>query len=529
MKGNNSTLLSRILPAKIYRRSALGIAAALGGALLLLGPGVMGSALAQTSGTIVFGLSTYPPGFLPWESKGTASDTVKVQLFRGLVSYTPEGLVRPELAESWEVPNARTFVFKLRDNAYFHNGDPVTATDVKYSFEAITAEDSTARERVTYGIIESIDVIDDKNVRFNLKEPNVTFINYLANMFSHIISAKAAAIDPKNPVGAGPYRITKIDRGTSIEMEAFDKFYKPGLPKTKKLIFYAYKDQNLRVAALEAGDVDIIEYVPWESMDAIEANPSLNLDIVDGPFMYLLFNTERGPFTDVRLRRAVAYGVQRSDVIAAAFFNRGRPLGGMPIPKGSEHYDAELEATWKLDITRAKALLAEAGMPNGFTATLLSTAQYGMHKNTAEIVQQNLAQIGIDVKLNMPDWGTRVSLGNQGQYDFAVMGTTGDFNDPDSLTKFLDGTQGTSYIRSLGFDDQELNDMLDAGRRELDKAKRKDIYKNIHKRALELVPIVTLNWRAQGYASQTYIEGFKNMPGFLTFYSGYTLENTSIK
>ena len=498
------------------------------GIALVAGFGLTNSASAKTPGTIVFGLSSYPPGYMPWENKGTASDTVKMQMYRGLVSYSPEGRIRPELAESWEVPDASTFVFKLRGNAYFHNGDPVTAADVKYSFEAITAEDSTAKLRGELGTIESIDVIDDKTVRINLKAPNVTFIQILANRSAHIVSAKTAK-DPKKPIGAGPYRITKIDRGTRIEMEAFDKFYKAGLPKTKKLIFNAYKDQNLRVAALEAGDADIIEYVPWESMDAIGANSNLNLDVVDGPFMYLVFNTEKGPFTDVKLRQAVAYGVKRSDVIAAAFFNRGRPLGGMPIPKGSVFYDAEMEGHWKLDIARAKALLAEAGKPDGFTATLLSTAQYGMHKNTAEVVQQNLAQIGINVKLNLPDWGTRVSLGNQGQFDFAVMGTAGDFNDPDSLARFLDGTLGNSYARSPGFIDKELNALIAAGRKELDTEKRKAIYKKLNLRALEMAPIVTLNWRAQGYASQTYVEGFKNMPGFLTFYSGLTLENTSIK
>ena len=498
------------------------------GIALVAGLALSGAAPAKTPGTIIFGLSSYPPGYLPWENKGTASDTVKVQLYRGLVSYSPEGKIRPEVAESWEVPNASTFVFKLRDNAYFHNGDPVTSADVKYTFEAITAKDSTASMRAQFGAIKSIEVIDDKNIKFNLNEPNVTFIQYLAHRSSNIVSAKSAA-DPKNPIGCGPYMISKVDRGSRIELEAFDKFYKPGLPKSKKLVFNAYKDQNLRVAALEAGDVDIIEYVPWESMDAIGANANLVLDVVDGPFMYLVFNTKKGPFTDARLRKAVAYGVKRSDVIAAAFFNRGRPLGGLPVPMGTEFHDAELEGHWKLDIAKAKALMAEAGKPNGFTATLLSTAQYGMHKNTAEVVQQNLTQIGINVKLNLPEWATRVALGNKGQFDFAVMGTTGNFNDFDALGRFLDDTPGASYARSPGFIDKEINDLMAAGRQELDPEKRKAIYRKVHLRALDLAPIVTLNWRAQGYATQKYVEGFKNMPGFLSFASGLTLENTAIK
>ena len=512
----------------LSRRRMLGGMAALGGAVLV-GPGLIGRAQAKTPGTLVFGLSSYPPGIKPWENKGTASSTVKLQLFRGLLGYGPDGSLQPELAESWEIPDAQTYIIKLRDNAYFHNGDPVTAEDVKVSLTAIAAEDSTAHLRSHFGVVESIEVFDPKTVKINLKEPQVTFIYLLASVHSHIVSAKELAKDPNNFVGAGPYRVVEMERGTRIEMEAFDKYYKAGLPKTKNLRFDAYKDENLRVAALEAGDVDVIEYVPWQSMDSIGANSKLNLDVVDGPFMYLLFNTEAGPFTDPRLRQAVAYAVQRQDVIAAAFFGRGNLLGAMPIPKGSEYHEPSFDGHWKRDLDKAKALLTEAGFPDGFQATLLSTAQYGMHKDTAEVVQQNLADVGIQVKLNLPDWATRVSLGNRGQYDFAVMGSAGDFNDPDALTNFLDGSRGNSYIRSLGFADGEINALLAEGRQVLDPAKRKAIYDKIHARALELAPIVPINWRAQGYATQAYVSGFKNMPGFLTFYSGYTIENTVIE
>ena len=512
----------------LSRRRVLGGAAALGGAYLV-GPGLMGTAHGKTPGTVVFGLSSYPPGMHPWENKGTASSTVKNQLFRGLTSYTPDGRLRPELAESWEIPDAKTYIFKLRDNAYFHDGEKVTSADVKYTFEAMRAKDSTAFLRAQLDIVASIETPDARTVKITLKEPNVTFILLTAIQHAHIVSAKSAAKDPKNLVGAGPYKITSIERGTRIEMEAFDKYYKPGLPKTKKLKFVAYKDENLRVAALEAGDVDIIEYVPWQSMDAVAANKNLDLDITDGPFMYLLFNTEKGPFTNVKLRQAVAYAVQRSDVIDGAFFGRGAVLGSVPVPKGSEYYEPKFAGFWKYDVAKAKALMAEAGYPNGFSATLLSTGQYGMHKNTAEVVQQNLAQIGINAKLNLPDWATRIQLGNKGQYDFAVMGSAGDYNDPDALTVFVDGSQGPSFIRSFGFSDDGINKLLDSGRQELDKGKRKAIYDNLQRKMLELAPIVPLNWRAQGYATQTYVSGFKNIPGFLTFYSGYTIEDVEIR
>jgi len=339
---------------------------------------------------------------------------------------------------------------------------------------------------------------------------------------------EALAADPNDFVGAGPYVISNIERGSRIEMEAFDKYYKPGYPKTKKLRFDAFKDENLRVAALEAGDVDIIEYLPWQAMDSVGKNDRLKMDVVNGPFMYVTFNCGKGPFADVRLRQAVGYAIKRSDVIAAAFFGRGNELGGVPLQESSPFYDEKYQDRWTYDPAKAKALMAEAGHPNGFSATLLSTAQYGMHKNTAEVVQQNLAAIGINVQLNLPDWAKRVALGNQGQYDFSIMGSAGDFNDPDALTKFYDGSLSTSYARSVGFEGKRISELFATARQEADMAKRKAMYAELQQLALDEAPIIPINWRAQGYAYQSYLSGFTNIPGFLTFFSGMVIENIEI-
>ena len=493
---------------------------------ILVAPAVAGlsQGVAGEPGHVYFGLSSYPPTLEPWKNAGTAAATVKLQLYRGLLGYDEEANLRPELAESWEVEGDRTYVFKLRDNAVFHDGSPVTSADVKASYEAIKAPDSTAYLRAAFDIIDTIETPDDKTVRITLKEPSATFQFLTASFLAFIVSKDSLENDPENLVGAGPYTISNIERGTRIDLEAFDNFYKEGLPKSDKMSFVAYKDENLRVAALEAGDVDIIEYVPWQSMDFISQNENLVLDTTDGPFMYLLFNVTDGPLADPKVRDAIGYAIKREDVMAAAFFGRGNPLYGMPIPQSSPYFNPDLANHWSYDPEKAKELLAEAGYPDGFEVTLLSTAQYGMHKDTAEVVQQHLADVGITANLNLPDWATRVDLGNQGQYDIAVMGTAGDFNDPDALANFVDGRRGDSFVRSFGFEDEELNKLMDEGRAELDPEKRKAIYDQWQQRSLELAPIVGINWRSQGYATQNHVDGFNNIPGFLTFYSGSILE-----
>jgi glutathione transport system substrate-binding protein len=174
-------------------------------------------------------------------------------------------------------------------------------------------------------------------------------------------------------------------------------------------------------------------------------------------------------------------------------------------------------------------MLAEAGYPNGFKARLLATAQYGFHMNTAIAVKAELSKVGIDVDLDLPDWAGRGVKSNSGDYDFVVAGTAGDITDPDWLSNFYYG--GKQLVRmnnSPYFDDPEINRLLDEGRNTLDPAKRTQIYAAFSKRALDLSPFVYLMWRDQSYAMRTGVSGFTNMPGFLSFQSGYSIENTTV-
>jgi peptide/nickel transport system substrate-binding protein len=445
-------------------------------------------------------------------------------IHRGLLSYDTKGALRPELAETWARDGSTAWLFKLR-NAVFHNGEAVTSADVKWTLEQVTAEKSTAYFRSEIQGIDRIETPDERTVRVVMKQPTATLSQWLASYHLPIISRKS---DPTQPIGAGPFVLKAQERGVALEVEAFPKYYRPGLPKLKGIRAIAYADENLRVAALQAGDVDLIEYVPWQSMDAISNDPKLRLDATDGPFMYLLFNGTKAPFNSARVRKAVAHAIKREDIVKAAFFSRGSPLTHLPIVDSSEFFNPELKEGWKYDLTLAKKLLAEAGYPEGFRCSFLSTAQYGMHKDSAEVVQQNLAAIGIKAELNLPDWATRVTLGNRGQYDLAMGGTAADNNDPDGLANLIDGSLSPSYVRSFGVRVPKIEELLKAGRAQLDPAKRKIIYNEMEALAIAEAPVVGLAWRSQGYAMQSDVTGFKNLPGALTFNSGLTLEETAV-
>jgi ABC-type transport system substrate-binding protein len=509
------------MPSTFSRRGFLGGAMAGAAALPFLG---RGRAVAATPGVLTFGLSSYPPSFLPWNQAGTAAGTVKLLIHRGLLGYDKTGALRGELAESWAAEGTKAWVFKLRD-AKFHNGKPVTSADVKWTIEQVAAEKSTAYFRGQFRVIGSVETPDDKTVRLVMKEPAATIPDWFAHYNMPILPMGS---DSEGTVGAGPFMLKERERGVSITLEAFAGYYKPGLPKLKGISIVAFPDENLRVAALDAGNVDLIEYVPWQSMKAIEGNSGLSLDAVDGPFMYLTFNGSKPPFNNPKVRKAVAHAIKREDVLAAAFFGRGAPLAHLPIGEDSPFFNPELENGWAYDPELSKKLLAEAGLSGGITCTMLSTAQYGMHKDTAEVCQQHLAAVGIMAELNLPDWSTRIQLGNRGQYDIAVMGTSADSNDPDGLSNVIDGSLPPSFSRSFGVKIPAMEAKLAAGRAEFDIEKRKAIYKEMETIAIAEVPLVGLSWRSQGYAMKKAMTGFKNMPGQLTFYSGLTLEETEL-
>ncbi|MCR8725635.1 ABC transporter substrate-binding protein [Frigidibacter sp. ROC022] len=499
--------------------------------LVGLGAGLTAMALprnasAQSMKTLRYGLSTFPPSLAPWETNGNAANTVKLMIFRGLMGYDQDAKLVPELAESVEQPDAQTLIFKLRANAKFHNGEPVTAEDVIYSFSAIMAPESTAYLKASFQNVDTMEALDDKTLKITLKEPSAVFTQILANYCAGIVWAGSAEDDP---IGAGPYTIKSQEKGVYVELERFPDFYDAGQPLSDTIRFIAYADENLRFAALEAGDVDVIEYLPWQQFENVRNSDRLEISATQGPFMLVLFNVAKeGPFADPLVRRAVGYAIKRQDVIDAAFAGNGEPLLGFPNPKGSQFDLSNPDAEWTYDPEKAKAMLAEAGYPNGFDCTLLATSTYGMHQDTASIVQAYLAMVGINATLDLPDWSSRIKAGKEGNYDIAVHGLSGFYNDPDAMWNLLHSGDA-NYVRSFGFSSERIDGLLEAGRAEIDPAKREAIYKELYQAYYDEVPQVPLNWRTQAHAFDSgSVTGFHCFPGWLNGSTAYVLDESAV-
>lgn len=507
----------------ISRRAALAAAAA-AAALPLAARSTR--AATRTPGVLRFGLSAYPPTLAPWANAGTAAGTTQILMNRGLLCYALDGNLVGDMAESWQ-RDGNAWVFRLR-YALWHNGKRVESEHIKWNFQQVGAEKSTAYLRTQMQGISDITTPDKNTIRVALKEPSVTFPLLVATYFMPMILPESVSPATPQGIGAGPFVLKEAERGVGLELEANPHYYKPGLPKLKGLKLTAYADENLRVAALQAGDLDLIEYVPWQSMAAIESDPRLVLQTTEGPLMYLTYNGRVGPLGDKRVRQAIGHAIQRDDVVKVAFFGRGATLAGVPINPAGPFFDKPLSLGQAYDPARAKQLLAEAGYPQGLSISLLSTAQYGMHKDTAAVIQQNLAAVGIQCELRLPDWSTRVAQGNRGQYEIGLMGSAAESNDPDGISALIDSSLPPAYTRSTGLPASKIHNLLAQGRAEFDETKRRAIYDDLQRAVLDEANFTGIAWRAQGYGFTKDLRGFQNLPGALTFYSGYTLDQAEL-
>lgn len=500
---------------------------ALVGAIVVAASGVV---MAQADSVATMGLTAEPPTLEPAVNSGTAQRAVKLSIYRGLFNYGPSGEPVAELAQSYTISSDhKTYTIKLR-TAKFHNGDPVTPEDVAYTFERILDPKTGATFSRALSVIDSVKVVDTSTVQFMLKRPTAPFIDYLALPESVVVSKKWFQVQgddvSRHPMGAGPYRFMRWDRGQRIVLEAFSGYYKPGLPKTRRVVFLFYPDDTARVNAMRAGDVDLIEYVPWKDIATLKNDPRITLYPGTGPFMGIIFNTTYKPFSDPRVRQAFAYAIDRKAILNTAFSGQGRPIYGMPVVPGSIGYSKAFDSYFKYDPEKAKQLLSEAGFPNGFKARLLSTSQYAFHQQTAIAVAAELKKIGITVDLDLPDWATRLQMNLKGDYDFLVVGTAGDITDPDFLSDYY--ASGPIRLNSApGFSDPDMDRLLQQARETTDRGERSRHYTDLQQRALRLSPLVFLTWREQAYASSSKIKGFVNLPGFLSFQSGLMLEKVS--
>lgn len=511
----------------MHRRTFLATAM---GLVTLMAGFVPQVARAQDDGRMLtFGLSANVGNLIYGPSRGAAQFIVNQQLHRGLVKFDENGTVVPALAESFEAVDTSTYRFTLRKGLVFHDGTPIDSTTVKASLEYLARRETGAAIYAALSTLEAIETPDAHTVLVRLSKPNASLLDYLADPNAGISPPAALAPGAVNWIGAGPFRLKANDSGVSLTLVKADTYYDKDAVALDGVKFIFYPDSSARANALIAGDVDMVDFVGWEDFERIEATPKLVLDAVPGPFVYTLFNTGRAPFDNPKVRQAIAYAINRDNVVAAAFYGHGNPLNGMPMSPGNDRYDPAMGELWSYDPDKARALLAEAGVAKGMKISLLTSSTYSFFRDMALSMQADLKAVGIDAELNAPDWPTYTSAKNGGNYDLAVAGGAPSVTGPVYMQAYAVGAPASSF-GSYGYDASEIVAHIQAGEAIAGDEEARAEYAKAVRIIGDQVPFLPLAQRSQAFAYTDRVKGFRNIPGFLSITgTGYMIEKASIR
>jgi peptide/nickel transport system substrate-binding protein len=485
-------------------------------AAAFMGAGPLGAQTPKAGGTLRYGTVTEVSSLDPHVYSGSAWKVLIEALYSPLVGFDQSGKIAPRLAERWETPDPKTTMFHLRRGATFHDGSPVTAEDVKFSFERILNPATGATVRTNLEGVK-VTVVDESAVKLETPQPNATLLSVLALPEAAIVSKTWMQGGPNVKVqanGTGPFRLKAYEPSVRAQLEKNPNYIVKGLPRLDNVEFRMIKSDDARVNALRTGSVDMIDFVPWKDIDALRRQPNLTVDSSGGAFMNIWFNATKKPFDDPRLRKAFAYAIDRAGISKAAFFGHGSPIFGPPTTPDSPFYNKELENTFGYDPQQAKKLLAEAGHPNGFEFEFLIFQGLGIYTSTAQIIQQNLKEIGITANIKLVEFATLLEHKNNANYDAMIYGVSVKLADPDAYAYYF-GADSSYWAKPIGYRDETLEKLLTEGRSTLDENARKGIYRKVEERLLETSPWVFINWREQAQGYRRNVKGYKHLGGAL--------------
>jgi peptide/nickel transport system substrate-binding protein len=472
--------------------------------LAALAPAVPFPAAAAT-GSLTVQLTSEPPGLdLTATPASTTAAVVLYNVQEALVKVDQQGKLGPWLAERWHTADNLNYTFFLKKGVRFHNGRPFTAEDVKFVLDRARNPETKHPHVRHYEDIGSIHVKDEHTITISLKQQNAMFVYNLSRQGSVMYPREAVEQLKTQPIGTGPFTLARWDRGDRIVLRQNPDYHVKGLPKLDQVTFRFIPDPNAALAALQAGDIDVMAFgLGPESVEVVRRSP--NLQVITGETtsdVILALNNSKKPYSDARVRRAITHAVNKDEIVKAAMFGFGRVLGSNVDPLNPYFVDVSKAVPYNLE--KAKQLLAEAGYPNGFEATLKVTPQYPYTVRTGEVIVQQLGKAGIRVKLEQIEWGQWLDrVYKNADYDMTIIGhaeawDAGNYANP----KY--------YFR---YDSPRFQEVYKQSETTLDDAKRRALYHELQKIMAEEAPVVWLYVYPFIVAAKKGVQGiWKNLP-----------------
>jgi len=490
-------------------------------ALALLFPLQAAAQTPKRGGTLVVGMSQDLPGLDPHPSTSTITYQVLSLVYQGLVDFDRDLKIKPVLAESWKVsPDGKQWTFALRKGVKFHNGRPLTASDVKFSLDRILDPKTAARGKGALSIIESVQVVDPQTVRVHLTRASGAFLSRIAGTYQAILPPEAVQGPAFKPIGTGPFQLTEWKTNERVELKRFDGYWEAGLPYLDALTLKPVPDGTVRLTALKTGDAGFIQLIPLESLAELQAAPSKDYVISTvkggGGFSAIILNSRKPPFNDVRVRRAVALATDKKEVGLGVWRGFAQPVNQW-MPPGTPWFFNVPDR--KVDVEQAKKLLAEAGIAKG-TKLTHTVGQVANLVPAAQVFQAQLTRIGIDLQLEVLDWPAYIK--RQRAMDFTSTNTNFFPKvDPDDAYYRYFHSKGGANELSGGYANPAADKLLEEGEATIDPAKRAEAYRRLVELLEDEVPVVTTGLGDAAVGWRTPVKGFEpHIIGLLAYPGG---------
>ena len=476
---------------------------------------------------LVWAHGAYPPSMDPSLTNDMPSAQIMAQVYSRLFIQDADLNIHGELATDYEFIDAQTLRVTLRDDVYFHNGQRMTAEDVAFTLERAGSAPQVA---IIMDMIDTVDIVNDYEVIINLEFPFAPILSHLAHTAASIVSREVVERlgDEEHglaPVGTGRFMVTEMVTGDRLELERFDDHFDRNLPVLERITIRIIPDESMRALEIEAGAVDMITNVGFVDIERLQGNDNINMWLSpDLSTNFIGFNCQRAPFDDVRVRQAIAYAIDNEAILANVHRGVTTPVNGPLADVVWGSISSELPG-FPHNPARAIELLEEAGFPDGFETTIWLNETVE-RTNIANIVQQQLMLVGIDVEIEILEWGAYLAQTGAGEHDMFLLGWVSVTGDPDYglFPVYHTDSWGDPGNRSR-YSNPEVDRLIELGRTETDFDRRLEYYAEAQRIIAYEVPTMWLNQGVVRFATTSRWNGFEMHPaGHHTFHLMYATE-----
>lgn len=456
----------------------------------------------------------------PHLTTDTDSASIRFHIYEGLVHTTASGIPEPQLAVSWDISaDGLTYTFKLREGVEFHDGTAFNAEAVKTNFERLTHPDrqSSAQDYMT--MLDTIEVLDEYTVALHLNEPFGPFLNHLGVHAGHILAPSAidavGADDVGNlPIGTGPFQFVSRVRGESVELRRFEHYWGGDRTDLDTIRYVVIPEAGSRIAMLETGEADLILRVTPEEIERLGQSEDISVHTIQTiRSMYIVLNTQTGPFSDVRVRQAANHAVDKQSIIDF-ILGGGTEVLHNPIAPGVAGHTPG--TAYEYDPDLAKELLAEAGAVNPEVILWAPAARFPQGVEVVQAVQQQLQDVGFVVELQI--WGDYPAYLDTFNYqmtehDAAFMGwATSSIDAEVAVRQPLHGERAGLFINTGGYANDQVDALIDEARVTSDLDTREALYAQAMSLVMADAPWIFLYYGTVSYGQSSDLIGIDYRP-----------------